>query len=169
MKCLKYIIIVLLTLPLYGASYTHDDFHQDITQIQNEIHTTSNKLVELETKVDRYDTFSKNFKDKDYTLSKIIEYISYGAYIVTGIIILFIIWLCNFIGRSVTKLEENYKPKYQESVDRYENKIIAIEEDTERKISAIQDKADRIVSQILSTSSSSIIITETQTNTNNPF
>lgn len=160
---------MFLTIQLFGAKYTHDDFHKDITEIRDEMSVVSERLVKVETEVGNYDSFSKNFKDKDYTLSKIIERISYGAYILVGIVILFIIWLCNLLSKSVTKLEENYKSKYKESVDRYDNRIGAIEEDAERKISAIQSKADRIVSQALSGSSSTTAVTETQTNTNNPF
>jgi len=113
-------------------------------------------LIIIETKVENYDSTTKKILDKDYTLAKIIENLSYGAYIMIVLVIGFFIWFCQFIGRSVTKLEDNYHGKYSDLESRYNNKFQALEE-----------KADRIITKALSTPSSSK--EEASTNSTDPF
>lgn len=153
---LKLGLLLLIVTELFGAKYTHDDFHKELTEIDTKIEDVSNRLIKVETKIEHYDSFSQNFKDKDYTLTTIVQNISYGAYIVIPIVIAFFIWLCNFIGKSIYKLENNYNSKYNELENRYSNKFQALEE-----------KADRIINRALNDSFSNS--EETSTNSNDPF
>ncbi|PLY14203.1 MAG: hypothetical protein C0628_04425 [Sulfurimonas sp.] len=153
---LKLSLLLILITQSFGAKYTHDDFHKDITEIESEMKNMSNKLIIIETKVENYDSTTKKILDKDYTLAKIIENLSYGAYIMIVLVIGFFIWFCQFIGRSVTKLEDNYHGKYSDLESRYNNKFQALEE-----------KADRIITKALSTPSSSK--EEASTNSTDPF
>lgn len=150
--------LIFLCTQLSGATYTHNDLHKEIDVVQEDINKFDNRLVVVETKVNEYDSFANNFKNKDYTLTTIIQNISYGAYALIVIIIGFFWWLCTFIGRSITRLEENYAQQYNDIVQRHNNKLIAIEEN-----------ADRVMSKILSISGTPVQDESLQTNSTDPF
>lgn len=151
-------ILLFFSTQLLCATYTHDDFHKDINEIQTDMKKTNERLIKVETKIEHYDSFSKNFKNKDYTLTTIIERMSYGAYALVLIVIVFIVWLCKLIGRSIISLEANYDKKYSDFVDRHTNKLQAIEEN-----------ADRIMSKTLNAAGGSTQEESPQTNSIDPF
>ena len=178
-------IVLLFQLQLFGATYTHDDFHEDITLVKSRLEVTDKSIVKFETKIEamkesigKLEADIERIDKKETTFQKLIEKINSGSYYIFALILICILALFTFLGINIKnyktnfdKLLEQYRDSNTEAINRFDRRVEDIENDAERKILKIQEKADRAVSTALAnvdatTNDSNAI---PQTNSNDPF